>query len=103
MRGVNRPEERVTLSGTRVREMLQGIELPPPEDSRREVAAIPRQRANPDQRCSSDPFRAQSLTPLLTGVGWRIPGSARELFYIWARGPLCTIWINQDPRTCVEN
>ena len=30
VRGVNRPEERVTLSGTRVREMLQGIELPPP-------------------------------------------------------------------------
>ena len=43
------PEERVTLSGTRVREMLQRIELPPPEYSRREVAEILLQWANTDQ------------------------------------------------------
>ena len=43
------PEERVTLSGTRVREMLQRIELPPPEFSRREVAEILLQWANTDQ------------------------------------------------------
>jgi len=43
------PEERVTLSGTRVREMLQRIELPPPEYSRREVAEILIRWANTDQ------------------------------------------------------
>jgi len=43
------PEERVSLSGTRVREMLQRIELPPPEYSRREVAEILLQWANTDQ------------------------------------------------------
>jgi len=43
------PEERVTLSGTRVREMLQRIEPPPPEYSRREVAEILLQWANTDQ------------------------------------------------------
>jgi len=42
-------EERVSLSGTRVREMLQRIELPPPEYSRREVAEILLQWANTDQ------------------------------------------------------
>ena len=43
------PEERVSLSGTRVREMLQRIELPPPEYSRREVAEILIRWANTDQ------------------------------------------------------
>ena len=43
------PEERVSLSGTRVREMLQRIELPPPEYSRREVAEVLLQWANTDQ------------------------------------------------------
>jgi len=40
VRGVNRPQERVSLSGIRVREMWRRVELPPPEDSRCEVAAI---------------------------------------------------------------
>ena len=39
----------MSLSGTRVREMLQRIVLPPPEDSRREVAAILLQGATPAQ------------------------------------------------------
>jgi sulfate adenylyltransferase len=42
-------EERVTLSGTKVREMLTRVELPPPEYSRREVAEILLQWANTDQ------------------------------------------------------
>ena len=63
MRGVNRPEGRVTLSGTRVREMLQGIELPPPEDSRREVAEILLQWAPTDQ-FRSETHLARTLIPL---------------------------------------
>ncbi|MFQ5881572.1 MAG: sulfate adenylyltransferase [Candidatus Methylomirabilales bacterium] len=43
------PEERVSLSGTRVREMLHRVELPPPEYSRREVAEVLLHWANTDQ------------------------------------------------------
>jgi sulfate adenylyltransferase len=43
------PDERVSLSGTRVREMLQRVQLPPPEYSRREVAEILIRWANTDQ------------------------------------------------------
>jgi sulfate adenylyltransferase len=43
------PEERVSLSGTKVREMLHRVELPPAEYSRREVAEILVQWANTDQ------------------------------------------------------
>jgi sulfate adenylyltransferase len=43
------PEDRVGLSGTRVREMLHRAELPPPEYSRREVAEILLQWADTDQ------------------------------------------------------
>ncbi len=39
----------MTLSGTRFRGMLQRIELPPPEYSRREVPAILIQWAHTDQ------------------------------------------------------
>ena len=42
------PEERVTLSETRVRERLQRIELPPPGYSGREVTAMLLQWAIPD-------------------------------------------------------
>ena len=43
------PEDRVGLSGTRVREMLHRAQLPPPEYSRQEVAEILLQWANTDQ------------------------------------------------------
>lgn len=43
------PEERVSLSGTKVREMLHRVELPPAEYSRTEVAEILVQWANTDQ------------------------------------------------------
>ncbi len=43
------PEERVSLSGTKVREMLHRIELPPAEYTRREVAEVLLQWANTDQ------------------------------------------------------
>ena len=36
-------------SGTRVRERLERVEVPPPEDSRRQVAAILLQWATPAQ------------------------------------------------------
>lgn len=37
------------MAGTRVREMLQRVERPPPEDSRREAAVILFQWATPEQ------------------------------------------------------
>ncbi len=43
------PEERVSLSGTKVREMLHRVELPPAEYTRREVAEVLLQWANTDQ------------------------------------------------------
>ena len=55
------PQVRVTLSGTKVGELLQWVELPPPEYSRCEVAAILLQWANPGQ-WRSDPF-SLSLSP----------------------------------------
>jgi ATP sulfurylase len=44
------------LSGIRVSEMLQRIELPPPEDSRREVAAILLPWAPTDQHLSNPSY-----------------------------------------------
>ncbi len=41
------PQVRMTLSGTKVGEVLQRVELPPPEYSRREGAAILLQRSTP--------------------------------------------------------
>ena len=43
------PEERVSLSGTKVREMLLRVELPPAEYTRQEVAQVLLQWANTDQ------------------------------------------------------
>jgi sulfate adenylyltransferase len=43
------PQERVSLSGTKVREMLHRIELPPSEYTRQEVAEVLLQWANTDQ------------------------------------------------------
>jgi sulfate adenylyltransferase len=43
------PDERVSLSGTKVREMLHRIELPPAEYTRQEVAEVLLQWANTDQ------------------------------------------------------